>query len=511
MAIITLTTDFGTRDGYVGAMKGVIARIAGSHPAPVVVDLAHDIPPGDIAHAAWVVATSTPGVPARLDPRRRRRSRRRRGAPRRGRARARAGGTSGPTTACSRYVADRTSEAYAIENERFRAERVSRTFHGRDVFAPTAAAIASRRATPRPPGRRVELAGALPWGPRGREVGRVVHIDRFGNLITDLPERRGRRARSPSPARSCRCVGTYEDVAPGELLAYIGSARHRRDRGARRPRRPAAALSRGAPVAPAPATRRAGRTDERAARRDAVDRRRGARGRRRRRRPRRGRPRDVRAADGAGRSGARAARASRPRRSRAPSWSSVEAVGPGAGRAGVPRTSRDGCGGCQWQHVARPAQLAAKQAIVAGALRKLAGLRIHPIADPAPALGWRRRARFHVARGRAGLYELGGHRVVPIARCPQLEPALDAALRRGARGRRRPTASSRCCSRTTAGSRSRPSARGAAPRALIGQAGHRRRARRAAPLTATPCSRSSPACGAGRGTSRRRARPATPR
>jgi 23S rRNA (uracil1939-C5)-methyltransferase len=85
------------------------------------------------------------------------------------------------------------------------------------------------------------------------------------------------------------------------------------------------------------------------------------------------------------------------------------------------------CGGCQWQQVARSAQLAAKQAIVAGALRKLAGVHIHPIGDPAPALGWRRRARFHVERGRAGLYELGSHRVLPIDHCPQLEPALDAA------------------------------------------------------------------------------------
>ncbi|TMQ10446.1 MAG: SAM-dependent chlorinase/fluorinase, partial [Deltaproteobacteria bacterium] len=58
MAIITLTTDFGTADGYVGAMKGVIVRLAGS-PAPMIVDLAHEIAPGDIAHAAWVVATST--------------------------------------------------------------------------------------------------------------------------------------------------------------------------------------------------------------------------------------------------------------------------------------------------------------------------------------------------------------------------------------------------------------------------------------------------------------------
>lgn len=86
-----------------------------------------------------------------------------------------------------------------------------------------------------------------------------------------------------------------------------------------------------------------------------------------------------------------------------------------------------GCGGCAWQHVARAEQLAAKQAIVAGALRKLEGLVVHPIEDPAPALGWRRRARFHVAGGKTGLFALGTRRVLPIAACPQLEPALDAA------------------------------------------------------------------------------------
>jgi 23S rRNA (uracil1939-C5)-methyltransferase len=86
-----------------------------------------------------------------------------------------------------------------------------------------------------------------------------------------------------------------------------------------------------------------------------------------------------------------------------------------------------GCGGCQWQHVARAEQLAAKQALVAGALRKLEGLAIHPVANPAPDLGWRRRARFHVIAGTAGLYREGTHDVVPIDRCPQLDPALDAA------------------------------------------------------------------------------------
>src|SRR3569623_137334 len=60
MPIITLTTDFGTRDGYVGAMKGVIARRA---PEVTVVELAHDVPPGDIAHGAWVLGTSAPEFP----------------------------------------------------------------------------------------------------------------------------------------------------------------------------------------------------------------------------------------------------------------------------------------------------------------------------------------------------------------------------------------------------------------------------------------------------------------
>jgi 23S rRNA (uracil1939-C5)-methyltransferase len=87
-----------------------------------------------------------------------------------------------------------------------------------------------------------------------------------------------------------------------------------------------------------------------------------------------------------------------------------------------------GCGGCQWQHVARDAQLAAKQAIVVNALRNIAGLEIESIAAPAPELGWRRRARFHVLGGKVGLYANASKRIIPIAHCPQLEPALDAAL-----------------------------------------------------------------------------------
>jgi S-adenosylmethionine hydrolase len=221
MAIITLITDFGTSDGYVGAMKGAITRVAGSRPPPTIVDLAHDIAPGDIAHAAWVAATSTTEVPTGsihvvvVDPGVG-------GARRDVIVRARGRWYVGPDNGVFAYVAERCSAAYAIENERFRAEHVSRTFHGRDVFAPTAAAIASGE-DPTTAGPKVELAGRLPWGPREREIGRIVHIDRFGNLITDLPEAEAGGAVNVA-GLTLPLVGTYEDVATGQALAYVGSA-----------------------------------------------------------------------------------------------------------------------------------------------------------------------------------------------------------------------------------------------------------------------------------------------
>jgi 23S rRNA (uracil1939-C5)-methyltransferase len=88
-----------------------------------------------------------------------------------------------------------------------------------------------------------------------------------------------------------------------------------------------------------------------------------------------------------------------------------------------------GCGGCQWQHVERAGQLAAKHSIVTAALRKLPGLVVEDVLDPAPPYGWRRRARFHVHAGKLGLYAYGSRQLIPIAHCPQVEPALDAALR----------------------------------------------------------------------------------
>lgn len=224
MTIITLTTDYGTSDGYVGSLKGVIASIA---PDARVVDIAHDVPRGDIAHAAWVIATSTHEFPygsihvVVVDP----------GV---GGARnevvIRGDGQwyIGPDNGVFTYVMRPEWDVWAIEAAGMRAKHVSKTFRGRDVFARAAAMIArdhGGRATPAPRGfgTSVKLTGALPWGQRSRGSGRIVHVDHFGNLISDLPPAEAGRSISIG-GQTLAVVGTYEDVAPGQLLAYVGSA-----------------------------------------------------------------------------------------------------------------------------------------------------------------------------------------------------------------------------------------------------------------------------------------------
>jgi 23S rRNA (uracil1939-C5)-methyltransferase len=89
-----------------------------------------------------------------------------------------------------------------------------------------------------------------------------------------------------------------------------------------------------------------------------------------------------------------------------------------------------GCGGCAWQHVAIEAQRAAKQAIVAGALRRLvaAGLALRPLAAPVASLGWRWRARWTALGDAVGYRQPRGHQVTDIEACPQLTPGLSAVL-----------------------------------------------------------------------------------
>jgi S-adenosylmethionine hydrolase len=206
-----LTTDFGTRDGYVGAMKGVLAREA---PDAVVVDVAHDVPRHDIAHAAWVVATACREFPSGsvhvvvVDP----------GV---------GGARRGVVVACggSWYVGpDNGVFAYLGEVSAWQlpvAEHVvSPTFHGRDVFAPAAARLARGESVG---GDRVALAGVLPWGARRAGTGRVVHVDRYGNLVSDLPAAEA-GARVSIAGRTLAVQTTYENVGVGEVVAYVGSA-----------------------------------------------------------------------------------------------------------------------------------------------------------------------------------------------------------------------------------------------------------------------------------------------
>jgi S-adenosylmethionine hydrolase len=225
--IVTLTTDFGTADGYVGAMKGVLARLA---PAAVVVDLAHDVPRHDVAHAAWVIATCAwefpigtihvvvvdPGVGgARLELV----------------VEVRGHRFVGPDNGVFAYVAGAgasagaDAEVHAITSTAFRLPDVSPTFHGRDVFAPAAAALANGLPASAA-GPATCAAGSLPWAPHAiGPRGVVVHVDTYGNLITNLRPAPG--ATSVVLAINGRLVAvrrTYDDVPEGALVAHVGSA-----------------------------------------------------------------------------------------------------------------------------------------------------------------------------------------------------------------------------------------------------------------------------------------------
>ncbi|MEJ7597150.1 MAG: SAM-dependent chlorinase/fluorinase [Kofleriaceae bacterium] len=241
MPIITLTTDFGMRDGYVGAMKGVISRLA---PEARIVDLAHDVPRHDIAHGAWVLATSSREFPpgtihvAVVDP----------GVGgSRAEVIARLAGQLyvGPDNGLFAYLsaypgpadgraAARTSKvaptmgpsieepdgAWTIATPAFRAATPSPTFHGRDVFAPAAAALA-RGLPAETAGPPTRLSGRLPWQPPTEGRGHVVHVDHYGNLISDLV--RGAAAVRIA-GRTVPVVSTFEAAPVGALLAYVGSA-----------------------------------------------------------------------------------------------------------------------------------------------------------------------------------------------------------------------------------------------------------------------------------------------
>jgi S-adenosylmethionine hydrolase len=218
--IVTLLTDFGTADGYTGEVKGALLSAA---PDAVLVDIAHDVPAGDVAAGCYVLGRAWRGFPqgtihlAIVDPGV--------GTARRALA-AEAGGHC--------FVAPDNgllSDVLAAGPSRVVSLAVpagaSRTFHGRDVFAPAAAWLAAG-ASLRDLGAEIRDPVLLPPRVLRREgmdlVGEVAHVDRFGTLITNLPgDGIARDATVRVAGRELPLQATFADVAPGAPVAFVGS------------------------------------------------------------------------------------------------------------------------------------------------------------------------------------------------------------------------------------------------------------------------------------------------
>ncbi len=244
-AIITLTTDFSLTDSYVAAMKGVILGI---NPEVTIVDICHTIKPQNIPQAAFILSAAYPYFPEKtihvvvVDP----------GVGTERRAIILKTPTAlfvAPDNGVLSYVIQDYSpmpledninqqqlelgaglEAIAITKPRFWRSPVSPTFHGRDIFAPVAAHL-SLGLPPIEFGERVTMLAVLPRSRPYQEaggslVGHIIHIDSFGNLVTDiknddLPETRQAVTVKIGSQHISRLSHTYAD---GEgLLALIGS------------------------------------------------------------------------------------------------------------------------------------------------------------------------------------------------------------------------------------------------------------------------------------------------
>ncbi|HVN24031.1 MAG TPA: SAM-dependent chlorinase/fluorinase [Syntrophorhabdales bacterium] len=185
MKVITLLTDFGVKDPYVGVMKGVILSI---NPDAHIVDITHEIEPQDVTEGSFLIRESYPFFSKGsvhvcvVDPTV--------GSNRRAVALEHDGHFFvGPDNGMFSPVIDKNSPVYQITNKKYMRREVSGTFHGRDIFAPVAAHL-SLGLDPAVLGRNLDdpvlLSG---WEPtvKGRTLtGKVVRFDRFGNALSNI-------------------------------------------------------------------------------------------------------------------------------------------------------------------------------------------------------------------------------------------------------------------------------------------------------------------------------------
>ncbi len=232
--VIALLSDFGTRDHYAGTMKGVILNIC---PDATLVDITHDVPPHDVLDGSLQLAGAARYFPAGtiflavVDPGV--------GSARRGIA-AEAGDyrfvapDNGVLTSVLREWAPK--KIVELTDRRYARPTVSRTFEGRDRFAPAAAWLAkgtqlTALGRPAPDYHRLDIPAAAV--DESSVAGVVLRIDRFGNVVTNID-----RKTFESVAKSGimevtagsqaigRLVATYADIQAGEICALFGSTDH---------------------------------------------------------------------------------------------------------------------------------------------------------------------------------------------------------------------------------------------------------------------------------------------
>lgn len=229
--ILTLTTDFGLSDHYVGTMKGVILGIC---PQAQIVDISHQVSPFEITEGAYLIAQAYRYFPKKtvhvvvVDPGV--------GTTRRPILLEAAGQyfVAPDNGVLSMIYSREKHKVRLIANDRFFRKPVSSTFHGRDIFAPVAAHVAagvlpSRVGKPienylRPSFEQPMRSGKRTWN------GRILKVDRFGNIITnfhvnDFPnlEQRG-FSMAIGSSEITAMARHYAECGTGELFAIVGSS-----------------------------------------------------------------------------------------------------------------------------------------------------------------------------------------------------------------------------------------------------------------------------------------------
>lgn len=216
--IVTLLSDFGVADPYVGVMKGAVLR---AHRKAVLVDVTHHVPPHDVATGSFFVGATIQRFPdgtvhvAVVDPGV--------GTTRRMIGVAAAGAFwIGPDNGLLEPLLARPdAEVRAIDASVLGLRAESRTFHGRDLFGPIAGGLASGQFGFPALGRRVDDAIRLPQD----ATPRVLFVDGFGNLVTNVPAEGMHDSVTGAriAGHAARRVDTYGAAARGTLVALVGS------------------------------------------------------------------------------------------------------------------------------------------------------------------------------------------------------------------------------------------------------------------------------------------------